>query len=130
MSIINLTNNSINKGLYITINEFVFKLLDSKNGEWLSAGPFNMVKDYLYYPGLYNNIDINTYILGTTIMDQWIDAIIKNSEYIKLNIISECDKELHNNLVNEYRLKIKCKLYSYTNNNIDKYMITHQIWIK
>ena len=79
MSIIELTNESINDSVYISLNEFIFKLIDSKNGLWLSIGPFYSIKDGDYYPGLFNKVNKNSYMLNTTIVDQWIDCILEST---------------------------------------------------
>ena len=130
MSIILLTKNSLNKSLFIEVNNFIFKLLNSKDGKWISFGDFETIKDGLYYPGVFNMIDKNTYILNTTIIDQWISKIVKDSETIEIKIISEDKLDLHNKILNEYTDKIKYKKYSYNNKRVDKYLITSIMLIK
>ena len=135
MSIIELTKESINDSLYISINEFIFKLIDSKNGLWLSIGPFYTIKDGDYYPGLFNKVNKNSYMLNTTIVDQWIDCILECTSINELTVITEYKhnkklKELHTKFIEKYTCLLKNRYYEYSEIITDTYKITHQLFIK
>ena len=135
MSIIELTKESINDSVYISINEFTFKLIDSKNGLWLSIGPFYSIKDGDYYPGLFNKVNKNSYMLNTTILDQWIDCILESSTVNELTVITEFKhnkkiKELHTKFIEKYTCLLKKNYYEYRDIITDTYKITRQLFIE
>jgi hypothetical protein len=134
MSIIELTKESINDSLYISLNEFTFKVIDSQNGLWLSIGPFYTIKDGDYYPGLFNKVNKNSYMLNTTTVDQWIDIILESSDTNELTVITEFKnnkklKEYHEKFIEKYIDKIKKGYYEFNSITTDNYKITRQVFI-
>ena len=135
MSIIELTNESINDSVYISINEFIFKLIDSKNGLWLSIGPFYSIKDGDYYPGLFNKVNKNSYMLNTTIVDQWIDCILESTSINELTVITEFKhnkklKDYHTKFIEKYTCLLKKNYYEYSDTITETYKITRQLFIE